>query len=253
MKLFTSLTILFLSISQLAAASLKVGVTAGPHAMIMEKVKELAKDKGLDIQIVEFNDFILPNVALNDKEIDVNSYQHQPYLDEQVKNRGYKLKSVGKTVLMPLGIYSKKIKALSEIKENSKIAIPNDPTNGGRALKLLETQGFIKLNPSENPTILDIKENPQNLSIIEIDAPQVPRTLEDVDAAIINTDWVLVGGLDPKSALSFENKDSPYANVIAVRDDETRPEVTEFVKLYQSEPVKVYIKETFKGAVIPAW
>lgn len=140
MKLFTSLTILFLSISQLAAASLKVGVTAGPHAMIMEKVKELAKDKGLDIQIVEFNDFILPNVALNDKEIDVNSYQHQPYLDEQVKNRGYKLKSVGKTVLMPLGIYSKKIKALSEIKENSKIAIPNDPTNGGRALKLLEPE-----------------------------------------------------------------------------------------------------------------
>lgn len=253
MKLFTALAVFCLSLSSLAAASLKVGVTAGPHAMIMEKVKELAKTEGLDIQIVEFNDFILPNMALNDGEIDVNSYQHQPYLDEQVKNRGYKIKSAGKTVLMPLGIYSKKIKTLADLKEGAKIAIPNDPTNGGRALKLLEKEGLIKLNVSDNPSLLDIKDNPKKLSILEIDAPQVPRTLEDVDVAIANTDWILLAGIDPKSALAVEDTNSPYANVIAIRSDETRPEIHQLIKIYQSEPIKEFINEKFKGAILPAW
>jgi len=253
MKYIATLVLLILSLSSLNAATLKVGVTAGPHAMIMEKVKELAKAEGVDVQVIEFNDFILPNIALNDKEIDMNSYQHQPFLDEQVKTRGYKIKSAGKTVLMPLGIYSKKIKNLTEIKDKSQVAIPNDPTNGGRALKLLEKVGLLKLKPVENPSILDIVENPKNLKIIEIDAPQVPRTLEDVAAAVINTDWVHVAGLDPQTAIAFEDKNSPYANVIAIRMDETRPEVTKLIKIYQSEPVKTYINETFKGAIIPAW
>lgn len=253
MKYLATLALLILSLSSLKAAPLKVGVTAGPHAMIMEKVKELAKAEGVDVQVIEFNDFILPNVALNDKEVDMNSYQHQPFLDEQVKTRGYKIKSAGKTVLMPLGLYSKNIKSLAEIKDKSQIAIPNDPTNGGRALKLLEKLELIKLKPSENPTILDIAENPKHFKIIEIDAPQVPRTLEDVAAAVINTDWVHVAGLDPKTAIAFEDKDSPYANVIAIRTDETRPEVTKLINIYQSEPVKKYINDTFKGAIIPAW
>ncbi len=251
--LLTALIFFILLINPLVAISLKVGVSAGPHAMIMEKVKELAKAEGLEIKVIEFNDFILPNVALNDKELDINSYQHEPYLDEQIKNRGYKIKSAGKTVLMPLGIYSKKLTKLADLKEKSKIAIPSDPTNGGRALKLLENVGLLKLKPSDNPSILDITENPKKLSIVEIEAPQIPRTLEDVDAAVINTDWVLVAGLDPQAAIAMEDKNSPYANVFAVRQDETRPEVERLIKIYQSDRVKEFITTTFKGAVLPAW
>src|SRR3989338_4250257 len=136
MKLFSFVAVLIFSLSTLSAESLKVGVTAGPHAMIMDKVKELAKAERIDIQVIEFNDFILPNTALNDKEIDMNSYQHQPFLDEQVKARGYNIKSAGKSVLMPLGIYSKSVADLSSLKNKTKIAIPSDPTNEGRALKL---------------------------------------------------------------------------------------------------------------------
>lgn len=253
MKCLFAFAFFFLSIPSLSAAPLKVGVTAGPHAMIMEKVKELANTEGLEIQVVEFNDFILPNMALNDGEIDINAYQHQPYLDEQVKSRGYKIKAAGKTVLMPMGMYSKKIHKLADLKESSKIAIPNDPTNGGRALKLLEKEGLIKLKPSDNPSILDVAENSKNLTIIEIDAPQVPRTLDDVDAAVINTDWVVLAGINPETALAMEDKNSPYANVFAIREDENRPEVGKLIKIYQSEPIKLFIKEQFKGAVLPAW
>jgi len=253
MKLLSALTIFFLSIAAAVSAPIKVGVTAGPHAMIMEKVKEMAKVQGLDVQIVEFSDFVTPNIALNDKAIDLNSYQHQPYLDDQIKTRGYKFKSAGKTVLMPLGIYSKKIKALKDLKDQAKIAIPNDPTNGGRALKLLEKEGLIKLKPSENPTILDVSENLRKFSIIEIEAPQVPRTLDDVEIAIINTDWVVMAGLDPKSALAREEKDSPYANVIAIRTDENRPEIAQLVEIYHSKQLKDFINTQFKGAAIPAW
>jgi len=253
MKLLMAIGLFILSITPLVAAPLKVGVTAGPHAIIMEKVKELAKAEGIDIQVIEFNDFILPNVALNDKELDINSYQHQPFLDEQIKSRGYKIKAAGKTVLMPLGIYSNRIKKLADLKDNSKIAIPSDPTNGGRALKLLEKEGLIKLKPVDNPTILDITDNPKKLTILEIDAPQLPRTLDDVDAAVINTDWVLLAGLDPKTALAIEDKNSPYANVFAIREDENRPEVEKLIKIYQSDPIKTFILEKFKGAILPAW
>lgn len=253
MRLLKIFSFILLSISSLNAASLKVGVTAGPHAMIMEKVKELAKAEGIEVEIVEFNDFILPNMALNDSEIDLNSYQHQPYLDEQVANRGYKIKSAGKTVLMPLGIYSNKIKLLTDLKEGAKIAIPNDPTNGGRALKLLEKEGLIKLKASDNPCVLDIIDNPKKLSLLEIDAPQVPRTLDDVDVAITNTDWILLAGIDPQSALATEDKNSPYANIIAIRSEETRPEVNQLIKIYQSDPIKFFIQDKFKGAILPVW
>jgi D-methionine transport system substrate-binding protein len=253
MKILKALAVFILSISTTNAATLKVGVTAGPHAMIMEKVRDLAKADGIDIQIVEFNDFVTPNIALNDKAIDLNSYQHQPYLDDQIKTRGYKFKAIGKTVLMPLGIYSKKIKSMKDLKDGSKIAIPNDPTNGGRALKLLEKEGLIKLKSVDNPSVLDISENVRKFAIIEIDAPQVPWALEDVEVAVINTDWVLLAGLDPQSALAREDKENPYANVIAARVDENRPEVAKFVSIYQSDAVKAFINEKFKGAVIPAW
>jgi D-methionine transport system substrate-binding protein len=234
--------------------ALTVGVTAGPHADIVNKIKELAKDKGLDIEVVEFNDFIVPNEALNAKNIDVNSYQHEPFLKSQVESRGYQLVSIAKTVMMPLGAYSSKLKSLGELPEGGKIAIPNDPTNGGRALKLLAKAGVIQVNDAENPSILDITANPKNLSFVEIEAPLVPQSLPDVDAGITNTDWILTSGLDPKSAIIQEDKDSPYVNVIAVRvGDENRDDIKQFVELYHSPEIKDFIDATYKGAVIPAW
>lgn len=234
--------------------SLKVGVTAGPHAIIMEKIKEEAEKQGLKIKIIEFNDFILPNAALDQKDLDLNSYQHKPFLENQVKTKGYKIESIATTVVMPLGVYSQKLTDLSQISEGSKIAVPNDPSNESRALKLLEKTGLIKINEAELPTVLDITENPKNLSILEIEAPQLPRVLSEVDLAVINTDWVLLAGLDPHKALITEGIDSPYVNVIAIRQgDESREDIKKFVEIYQSPETKQFILEKFKGAILPSW
>lgn len=236
------------------AIALKVGVTAGPHADIVKKISELAKKQSLAIDVIEFNDFILPNEALATKDLDINSYQHEQFLNEQIKARGYKLKAIAKTVVMPLGVYSAKLKCLDELSNGAKIIIPNDPTNGGRALKLLAKNGVITVKDVVNPSILDITSNPKNLSFIEIEAALVPRSLADVDAAITNTDWVLQAGLDPKSAIVHEDKDSPYVNVIAVRaEDVTRDDILKFVDLYHSKEIKDFIESTYKSAVIPAW
>lgn len=238
-----------------SAFAFKVGVTAGPHESIMEQVKKEAAKVGVDIQIVVFNDFILPNEALNEGKLDANSYQHQLFLNEQIRQKGYKLINVGKTVLMPMGVYSSRLKALRELKEGDKVAIPNDPTNAGRALKLLESSGLLKLKPGvELPSILDITENPKNLKIIEMDAPQLPRSLEDVSVAVINTDWVVLAKMDPKAALVMEPKDSPYTNIIAVQEaKKNSDEVKKFVDLYHSQVIQSYIETTFQDAVIPIW
>ncbi len=235
-------------------AALRIGVTSGPHAMIAEKVKELAAKDGLKVDVVEFNDFILPNAALNEGDLDLNSYQHQPFLDNQVKTKGYNLVTVAKTVLMPLGIYSNTLKSLDELKEKAKVAIPNDPTNGGRALLLLQQVGLIKLKNQSSPTLLDVSENLKQLQIIELEAPQLPRTLADVDAAIINTDWIVLSGMDPASALITEDKNSPYVNVIVAKADRKSDEaIQKIVNIYHSNEIKDYITSQFKGAVIPAW
>lgn len=250
---FSALFIISLFFS-FSAAALKVGVTAGPHADIVSKVSELAKKQGLEINVIEFNDFILPNEALNASDLDINSFQHEQYLNEQIETRGYKLKAIAKTVVMPLGVYSTKLKSLNDLAKGAKIIIPNDPTNGGRALKLLAKNSVIEIKDVANPCILDITSNPKNLSFIEIEAALVPRSLPDVDAAITNTDWVLQAGLDPKSALVHEDKDSPYVNVIVVRsEDETKADILKFVKLYHSQEIRNFIDSTYKGAVLPAW
>lgn len=234
--------------------ALKVGVTAGPHADIVHKIKEMSSDQGLTIDVIEFNDFILPNEALDSKDLDINSYQHEPFLQSQIESRGYKIKSIAKTVLMPLGVYSHKLKSLQDLPMGAKITIPNDPTNGGRALKLLAKAGVIDVKDVPSPIILDITANPKNISFVEIEAPLVPQSLKDVDAAITNTDWILLSGMDPKSALTQEGKDSPYINVLVVRiGDETREEIQKFVTLYHSADIRDFIEKTYKGAVIPAW
>lgn len=239
------------------AETIKVGVTAGPHAQVMEAVKALAAKKGLEIQIVEFSDYVVPNAALEAGDLQANSFQHQPYLDNQIADRKYKIVSVGTTVNFPMGIYSKKVKSWDEVKTGASLAIPNDPTNGGRVLLLLRDKGVIKLKDGVGfkPTMLDITDNPKKLKVIEIDAAQTPRTLDDVDVAGVNTNYATQSGLDPvKDALLREDPKGPYANVIAVRiADKDKPWVKILVESYQSPEVKEFIATKFKGAVLATW
>jgi D-methionine transport system substrate-binding protein len=252
-KLKNIILIILLSISSNALA-LKVGVTSGPHAIIMKEVEKEAKKEGLEVKIVEFNDFILPNESLADGSIDANSYQHLPFLEETVKNKGYKIISIAKTIILPLGIYSHNHKSLGDLIDGAKISIPNDPTNGGRALLLLEKLGMIKLKASQNPSVLDIVDNPHKLQIVEIEAPQIPRILEDVDYGVTNTDWILTAGMNPSDALAREDKDSPYANIIAVRaGDENRTDIKKLISIYHSKVIKDFINNKFKGAVMSVW
>jgi D-methionine transport system substrate-binding protein len=236
---------------------IKVGVTAGPHAEIMDVVKKIAEKDGLKIQVVEFNDYIQPNVALNQGDIDVNSFQHEPYLDNIIKDRKFEIVSIAKTVIFPMGLYSKKVKNLTELKPGSVVAIPNDPTNGGRALALLENKGALKLKPGlgHKATVADITENPKNLKIKELDAAQIPRSLADVDLAAINTNYAMTAGMNPvKDSIALEDGNSPYANLIAARTkDKDNPAFQKLIKAYQSEEVKKFVLEHFKGSVIAAW
>lgn len=240
-----------------AKSSIKVGVTAGPHAEVLEKVKAEAEKQGLTVQIVEFNDYIQPNAALAQKDLDINVYQHQPFLEKAMADKQYKFAPIGKSILLPMGIYSKKVKAIADLQPGATIAIPNDPSNGGRGLLLLEKAGIIKLKPGVgvHATAHDIIENPRNFKILEIEAAQTPRSLDDIDLAAVNTNYALPAGLIPaKDALSVEDGASPYTNLIVVREeDKDNPTYQKFVKIYQSEAVKQFVIEHFKGAILPGW
>lgn len=233
---------------------LKIGVTGGPHAQIFEVVKKVAEKDGLKIQVIEFSDYVQPNAALASGDLDANSYQHKPYLDQQVKDRGYKFVSAGYTVNFPIGIYSKKIKSLNDLKQGAKFGIPNDPTNGGRVLLVLQEKGLIKLRPEAGlkATPLDVIDNPKKIKFVELDAAQLPRSLDDLDASAINTNFALSAGLNPgKDAIAQESAKSPYVNLIAVREaDKDKPWVSKLVKAYQSEEVRKFIQTEFKGAVL---
>jgi len=249
--------VLLFGVAPAAAETIKVGVTPGPHAQILEVVKPIAAKKGLDIQIVEFSDYVVPNTALDTGEIAANSFQHQPYLDNQNKDRGYKIVSVATTVNFPIGIYSKKHKSWDAVPQGGTITIPNDPTNGGRVLLLLRDKGVLKLKDGVGfkPTVADIIDNAKKLKIVEIDAAQTPRTLADVDAAAVNTNYATQAGLDPvKDAILREDAKGPYANVIAVRSvDKDKPWVKTLVESYQTPEVKEFVLTKFKGAVLPTW
>lgn len=239
-----------------SAETIRIGVSAGPHAQILEQVKPIAAKQGLDITIVEFTDYVVPNQALADGDLQANSFQHQPYLDNQTKDRGFNLVSVAKTVVFPIGIYSNKVKSLEELKSGASVAIPNDPTNGGRVLLLLQAKGLITLRDGAGlkASPLDIKDNPKKLKIVELDAAQLPRSLGDVDAAAINTNYAVEAGIDPNTAITRESAESPYANIIAVRTaDKDKPWVKTLIAAYHTAEVKAWIDEKFKGAVKPAW
>lgn len=237
--------------------NLKVGVTGGPHAQIFDEVKKVAAKDGLNLKIIEFSDYVQPNAALQAGDLDVNSYQHQPYLDAQVKDRGYKLVSIAQTVNFPMGIYSKKVKTLAELKSGDKVSLPNDPTNGGRALLLLQKQGLIKLRADAGlkATPIDVIENPKKLKFVELDAAQLPRSLDDVTVAVINTNFAMEAGLNPKKdSIAIEDAHGPYANVLVVREaDKNKPWVAKLIKAYHSPEVKAFIEKKFGGSVLTAW
>lgn len=238
------------------AVTLKVGATPVPHGEILAAIKDdLAKD-GVNLEIVEFNDYVQPNLALNDKELDANYFQHKPYLDEFCKDRGIELVSAAGIHLEPMSVYSAKYKDLKDLPEGARVAIPNDPTNGGRALLVLQSAGLLKLRDGApiTATPQDIAENPKNLQISELEAPQLPRSLEDTDAAVININFALQAKLDPSQAIFTESKDSPYVNIVAVRKgDENRPEIQKLVKALESQKVKDFLNDKYKGAIIAAF
>jgi D-methionine transport system substrate-binding protein len=255
--LVTAAVAAMLSATGALAETIKIGVTPGEHAQIMEKVKEIAKPKGLDIEIFEFSDYVVPNQALNDGELDANSFQHKPYLDNQIADRKFDLVDVANTVNFPMGVYSKKVKSFDALADGATIAIPNDPTNGGRALLILADKGVIKLKEGSGlkVTLADIVENKKNFKFVELDAAQLPRSIDDVDAAAINTNYALEAGLDPmKDPILKEGEKAPYVNLIAVRKaDKDKPWVKTLIESYHSDPVKQFILDKYKGAAVPAW
>ncbi|AQZ98883.1 MetQ/NlpA family ABC transporter substrate-binding protein [Comamonas kerstersii] len=240
-----------------AQDAIKVGVTAGPHAQIMEHVKKVAEKDGLKIQIIEFSDYVQPNAALSSGDLHANSYQHQPYLDAQIKDRGYKFVKLANTVNFPIGLYSKKYKNLNDLPKGAKFGIPNDPTNGGRVLLLLQEQGLLKLKPNAGlkATPLDVVENPKKLKFVELDAAQLPRSLDDLDASAINTNFAISAGLNPKrDAIALERADNPYVNILVVREGEQNaPWASKLVKAYQDASTKEFIDVTFQGSVFPSF
>lgn len=260
MKKVLSALILTLLLSTCAFAAapekITVGVTPFPHKDIMLVVKDLLAKEGYELVIKEFTDYVTPNIALAEKSLDANFFQHVPYLENTCAEKGFDLVWVAKVHIEPLGFYSKKIKDCQELKEGDSIAIPNDGTNCARALRLLEANGIIKVKEGELVTAKDITENPKNLKFKELDAAQLPRTLEDVTAAVINTNFACEAGLIPsKDALVIEGGDSPYANVIAVRAQSAEtPAIKALVKASTSPEVKAFIEENLvpKG-IVPAF
>lgn len=238
-------------------ATISVGVTAGPHAEIIEVVKKVAATQGLDIKVVEFTDYVFPNQALAAKDLEANSFQHEPYLKNQIAKSGWKLTKVADTVASPMGAYSTKYKAIAELPDGARVGIPNDPSNGARALQIFASNGVIKLRDPNNTasSTLDISDNPKKLKFVELDAAQLARSLSDLDAAAINNNYAVQAGLDPvNGTLIKEPASTPWVNIIAVRDeDKDKPWVAKLVAAYHSPEVRDFILTRFKGSYVPAW
>ena len=245
------------SVSAANAGEISVGVTPVPHGEVMEFVKPIVAKQGVDLKIVEFNDYVQPNLATDDGELDANYFQHRPYLEEFTKDHGINLVEVATVHIEPMGVYSKQIKEINELKDGAVIAIPNDPTNGGRALLLLNKAGVITLeDPTDiTATVMDIKDNPKNIEIRELEAAQLPRALEDVDAAVINTNFAMQADLIPqRDAIVIEGADSPYVNILVANPESAQKEDMKIlIKAVQSEETKAFIEKQYKGAVLPAF
>lgn len=256
-KLLATAALLAASLTAHATETLSVAATPVPHAEILEFVKPQLAKEGVDLQIKVFTDYVQPNLQVAQKRLDANFFQHQPYLDEFNKSRGTDLVTVAQVHVEPFGIYSQKIKKLDEVREGAVVAIPNDATNGGRALLLLEKAGLITLKDSANilATPKDIAENPKKLKFKELEAATLPRVLNQVDLALINTNYALEAKLNPtQDALLLEGKESPYANILVARpDNKDSDAMQKLAKALNTPAVKQFIEEKYKGAVVPAF
>ena len=235
--------------------TIKVGASPTPHAEILEVVKPLLEEKGYNLEVVEFDDYVLPNTSLAEGELDANFFQHIPYLEQMNKEKDLKLTYTAKVHIEPMGIYSEKYESLDDLKEGAKISVPNDATNEARALQLLASNGIIEVADKELITAKDITKNPKNIEIVEVDAAQVPSTLQDVDFAVINTNVALNVNLNPtKDALVIESSDSPYANVLACRqEDKESDKIKALNEALTSDEVRTFIEENYKDSIIPAF
>lgn len=248
------------SVSAQAEVVVKIGVV-GENNEAWIPVIEKVKEEGIIIELVKFADYTLPNQALADGEIDLNAFQHYAFLNNEIADKGFELTPIAETILAPLGLYSQKITSIDELKDKDKIAIPSDATNGGRALKLLESAGIIKVDPAAGylPEVSDITENPLNLQFFEVEAAQTAALLPDVAAAIINGGHAIDNGLIPaQDAIYLEQvqqgSDNPYINIIVARTAEKDSEVfRKIVEAYHTDEVAAQIEKSYKGAYIPAW
>lgn len=248
--------VLALAVPSFAAEDIVVGVTPFPHKDIMLAAKPLLAKEGYNLVIKEFTDYVQPNMALASKQLFANFFQHEPYLDNMNKEKKLDLVSIGKVHIEPLGVYSKKIKKLADLKKGNSISVPNDPTNEARALRLLEANGVITIKPGALVTVADITKNPLGLKFHELDAAQLPRTLDDVTASVINTNFAGEAGLVPsRDALVMEGSESPYANIVVVRSaDKDSPKAKALMKAVQSPEVKEYIqKNLVERGIVPVF
>lgn len=246
-----------LSANGRAEEPLRIGVSVGPYAEILEFAGTLAKEQGLETKVVSFTDYTMPNAALAAGDIDLNNFQHKPYLANQIKQRGYDIVALDPSIVVPLAVYSAKLKSLAEIPDGAKVGIPNDPANEARSLLLFEKGGLLKLKPGLGTatTLLDVVDNPKHLDFKSIDAAQLPRALPDVDFAAITLNYALNAGLDPaKQALLREDADTPYGLVFATlgknKDD---PRIRKYIAIYRSAPVRDFVLKRFNGTIIPTW
>ena len=237
---------------------IKVGASPSPHAEILEEANKVLKDKGYELDIVVYNDYVQPNIAVDTGELDANFFQHYPYLESFNEERGTKIVSAGVTHYEPFGIYAGKVSSLDDLKDGAKIAVPNDVTNEARALQLLAAQGLIKIKDGAGLTATknDIVENPKNIELLEVEAAQVPRSLQDVDVAVVNGNYAIEAGLKVKNALAVEDASSEaantYANIIAVKEgNEKNEEILALLDAIQSPEVKKFIEDKYEGAVVP--
>ena len=258
-KTLTALAIATLTLSAQAADVLKVAATAVPHAEILNFIKPQLQAQGVQLQIKEFSDYVQPNAAVEDKQLDANFFQHQPYLDSYNKDRKSSLVQVpnGKVHVEPFGAYSKKIQRIADLPNGATVAIPNDPSNGGRALLLLAQQGLIELKDPSNltATALDVVKNPKKLKFRELEAPLLPRALDDVHLALINTNYAIEAKLKPtQDALFIEGADSPYTNIVAARKDRADgADIAKLIQALHSAETKKFIQDKYQGAVVPAF
>ena len=236
---------------------LNVAASPTPHAEILEQVVDVLAEQSIDLQIHEYGDYVVPNTAVEEGEEDANYFQHIPYLESFNEKEGTHLVSVGGIHIEPMGVYAGKTASLEELPDGAEIAVPNDPTNEGRALLLLEAQGLIKLADSSNleATPNDIVENPKNLTFKELEAAMIPNAVDEVDLSVINVNYALEAGFNPtEDALAIEDADSPYVNIVAVKEgNENNPAVLALVEALQSDTVRDFINETYGGAVVPAF